>query len=105
MQAALIATRLADLIQREHDFEISRRIFWSDSEIVLHWIKKEPNEYRSFVANRLGEIREKTKMDEWRWVPSKDNPADDATRFVPEAIKNDSRWFRGPHFLKLNESQ
>ena len=57
------------------------------------------------MANCLEEIREKTDYTEWRWVPSKHNPADDATRFFPEAIGPDSRWFSGPNFLLPDESQ
>ena len=65
-QAALISSRLAEFIEKEHEFKITRRIFWSDSEIVLHWINKDPGQFKAFVANRLHEIREKTQPSEWR---------------------------------------
>ena len=42
---------------------------------------------------------------EWRWVSSKNNAADDATRYVPSALKNDSRWFLGPEFLYEHENK
>ena len=104
LQAALTAVRLSKLVEDEYEFNISRRVFWSDSQIVLYWIRKDPNQYKSFVANRLGKIREKSKTDEWRWVPSNENPADDATRFVQDAISNTSRWFQGPNFLNFDGS-
>ena len=61
LQAALTAVRLSKLVEDEHEFKISCRVFWSDSQIVLYWIRKDPNQYKSFVANRLGEIRKKSK--------------------------------------------
>uniref|UniRef100_A0ABD2W2X7 RNase H type-1 domain-containing protein n=1 Tax=Trichogramma kaykai TaxID=54128 RepID=A0ABD2W2X7_9HYME len=56
LQAALIAVRLAEFIREEHDFEVTQRFFWSDSRVVLQWIAKEPNAFKSFVSNRLHEI-------------------------------------------------
>ena len=73
LQAALIGTRLAETIEKEHEFEVTRRVFWSDSEIVLKWINKDPVEFKIFVANRLSEIREKTNVSEWRWINSENN--------------------------------
>ena len=90
LQSALIVIRLAEFLEKEHEFKITRRIF--------------SNQYKSFVANRLGEIQDESKINEWRWVLSRENPADNATRFVPDAISNNSRWFYGPNFLKLAES-
>ena len=87
LQDAVLATKLADIISKEHELQIERRIFWSDSKTVLFWIKKDPREFKVFVANLLGDIRESTKISEWRWISSRENPADDATRFVPEALK------------------
>ena len=68
--------------------------------MVLHWIEKDLISFKTFVLNRLTEIREKSKFDEWRWVASKDNPADDTTRFVPKGIEKDSRWFQGSKFFE-----
>ena len=103
LQAALLAVRLAKTIASEHNLSFTKRIFWSDSSTVLHWIKKDPHCFKSFVMNRLGEIRENSFTKEWRWVPTKDNPADDGTRWAPNALDNNSRWFIGPPFLKKIE--
>ena len=105
LQAALLASRIAKTIAQEHEFIINRRVFWSDSKTVLCWIRKDPRDFKMFVANRLGEIRENSNVTEWRWVPTRENPADDATRFVPEALKKGSRWLNGPKFLMLEENQ
>lgn len=96
-----MAVRIASFIQTEHDSEVKNRYFWTDSQIVSKWLKKDPIEFKIFVANRLKEIRECTDYSEWYWVDSKNNPADDASRYVPSALDNDSRWFNGPYFLYL----
>ena len=54
--------------------------FWSDSEIVLHWLKTHPSKLQTFVSNRVAEIQEKTTDAIWRYVPSAQNPADIVSR-------------------------
>ena len=54
---------------------------------------------QTFVANRLGKIGGLTNTHEWRYTPSKLNPADDATRWSDNALRSDDRWFTGPEFL------
>uniref|UniRef100_A0ABD2XC02 RNase H type-1 domain-containing protein n=1 Tax=Trichogramma kaykai TaxID=54128 RepID=A0ABD2XC02_9HYME len=103
LQAALIAVRLAETIMAEHEFEVTRRVFWSDSKIVLSWINKDSNDFKIFVANRIQEIREKSKTYEWRWVSSENNAADDASKYRPSATENNSRWLLGPSFLYEHE--
>ena len=43
-------------------------------------IPKESYGFNTFVANRIGEIQEKTDKKEWMWVPGKLNIADWTTR-------------------------
>ena len=105
LQAALIGARLAKYVEEQMSIKISRRIFWSDSSTVLCWIRSEPRTKQIFVSNRLGEISEITKIPEWHWVPTKENPADDATRLAKTDLHENRRWFEGPDFLSLPESE
>ncbi|XP_011688916.1 PREDICTED: uncharacterized protein LOC105450668 [Wasmannia auropunctata] len=59
---------------------LSRTTFWCDSTIVLHWLKTPPYLLKTFVANRVVEIREHTGSNEWRHIRSEDNPADALSR-------------------------
>ncbi|XP_076247767.1 uncharacterized protein LOC143187433 [Calliopsis andreniformis] len=99
LQAALLGGRIACTIQKEHDFKVLKRVFWTDSRTVLHWIRTDPREYKAFVAHRLGEIDDLTDVSEWRWVPTRHNPADDATRDNQIQVTSESRWIVGPEFL------
>ena len=79
---------------------IDRIYCWSDSEISLHWIKNVKKEWKLWVNNRVMKIRSLTKPDYWKYINSKDNPADLATReILPKVIVNNKLWWSGPHFL------
>jgi len=53
------------------------------------------------VGYRVGEILELTDISNWHWVPTKENPADDATQDVTsDDLSSKSRWLLGPKFLK-----
>ena len=43
-------------------------------------------------------------MRQWQYVPTRENPADDASRGLnAERVDSESRWFQGPPFLWHNE--
>ncbi|XP_058449100.1 uncharacterized protein LOC131429066 [Malaya genurostris] len=47
-----------------------------------------------------------TNIEDWRWVPSKYNIADEATKWGKgPCFSPGSRWFRGPEFLYESESE
>lgn len=52
------------------------------------------------MAIRISEILDYTTMNQWRWVPTKENPADIATK----KVANDAVWFSGPMFLNKEET-
>ncbi|XP_050338216.1 uncharacterized protein LOC126764587 [Bactrocera neohumeralis] len=76
--------------------------FWTVSQLVLHWIKQHSVTLSTFVGNRVSDIQELTAGGQWRYVPSKENPADLVSRGCPAADLKSSIWFSGPHFLQEN---
>ncbi|XP_058451844.1 uncharacterized protein LOC131430702 [Malaya genurostris] len=106
LQAATIGVRLQEMIISAHELPITKKMFWTDSRTVLSWINSDHRNYRQFVAVRVGEILTQTNTSEWRWVPSKSNPADAATKWGKgPCMATESPWFRGPDFLYLPENQ
>lgn len=100
LQAAVLGTRLMQSILQSHQIQIPQRFMWTDSTTVLHWIHSDTRKYRPFVAFRIGEILEKTEPYEWRYVPSSENVADEATKWGHgPCFDPQSRWFQGPAFL------
>ncbi|XP_048483435.1 uncharacterized protein LOC125489902 [Plutella xylostella] len=100
LQAALLGCRLASNVENENSAKVTRKYYWSDSRTVLAWIKSDPRTFKPFMAHRLAEIEELSKTTEWRWVPTNENVADDATRRAPREFDPNHRWFNGPAFLK-----
>lgn len=51
-------------------------------------------------------IHDGSTPDQWRYVPTKQNPADLASRGLSaEGIVNDTKWTQGPNFLKKPEEE
>ena len=101
------ALRLATLIasvQKAITIKISRIVYWTDSTIVLQWIKSSPHMLKTFVANRVAEIQTKTNLSDWSHVPTADNPADLISRGqTPKEFLRPSIWKNGLEWLQQNE--
>ncbi|XP_036347052.1 uncharacterized protein LOC118756395, partial [Rhagoletis pomonella] len=105
LQAALIGARLAVGIVKSLTIPIASQTFWTDSRTVLSWLRSDQRRYRQFVAFRISEILELTDVALWRWVPTAENVADDATKWSKSPdLSNHSRWLNGPAFLQENKS-
>ena len=79
---------------------------WTDSECVLKQIWDVETDPKAYVANRLSVIHSATKDEEWRYVESKKNLADHASRGIH--AHESGKWnifHRGPDFLYLPEDQ
>ncbi|XP_062708368.1 uncharacterized protein LOC134288235 [Aedes albopictus] len=78
----------------------------ANSRTALAWIMADPRNYRQFVSYRVAEILEHTTASDWRWAPSKSNPADEATKWGSGPYFNpNSKWFQGPELLRLPETE
>lgn len=79
---------------------------YTDSTIVLHWIKADPQRWKQYVRNRVSEIQELTSPSNWKHCSGKDNPADLLTRGISatELIVSDN-WLQGPEDPESGESK
>jgi len=104
LMAAVIGTRMAACIRKEHEVTKDEVVYWTDSRKVLCWIRSDALNYKQFVSHRVGEILETTEVENWRWVPTADNAADDSTRDnKPAELHSNSRWLCGPTFLNCEK--
>ncbi|GFU30943.1 integrase catalytic domain-containing protein [Trichonephila clavipes] len=72
---------------------------------VLSWLSGHPRQWKTFVANRTSEIIEVLPTKHWRHVPSKENPADIASRGIdPKCLPDCKLWWQGPPWLRLETS-
>ncbi|XP_039258067.2 uncharacterized protein LOC120334628 [Styela clava] len=102
--AAVLAVRLGAIIRKELDLSLRQCVFWADSTAILQSIRNSSKRFTTFVANRLTTIEQNCDISNWRYVPTKLNPADDGSRGVSvDRFLNRDRWLRGPDFLWLDE--
>ena len=79
LSAAVLFTRLDQLILEEIEYTIDSSVFWTDSMCVLRYVENDERRYQTFVVNRVSAIREQSLPSLWRYVDTKLNPADDAS--------------------------
>ncbi|GFU81639.1 uncharacterized protein TNCV_4927701 [Trichonephila clavipes] len=78
---ALVAARLSSRVQEIVRKKKECKVFhWTDSKIVLFWIKGSSKRWKQFVANRVQEISELTDPDSWFHCSGQDNPSDFLSR-------------------------
>jgi hypothetical protein len=78
---------------------------WTDSKVVLSWLSAHPCKWKTFVANRTSQIIDVLPTKHWRHVPSKENPADIASRGIdPKFLSKCNIWWTGPSWLQLDPS-
>ena len=99
LTAAVVAVQMSQMILRECTLAFDRTVFWTDSKVVLAYIRNETKRFHVFVANRIGYIQLHTVPEQWRFVPGKENPADIASRGVPVTTLKSGMWASGPNFL------
>ena len=104
---------LAAALGAELGFRLSHVLGWhpgdvyyfSDSMTTLWWIKT-PKPLKIFVANRVCNILDASEVHQWRYVNTKDNPADIPTRTTSvRGLAEKQLWWWGPSFLTRPESQ
>ncbi|XP_037302986.1 uncharacterized protein LOC119193483, partial [Manduca sexta] len=100
LQAAVLGARMAASVTQEHSRQPESTTYWTDSKTTLCWIRTGARSYKPYVAHRIAAIEENTQANQWRWVPTRYNVADDATRDVPDNFTREHRWFNGPEFLR-----
>ncbi|XP_063540783.1 uncharacterized protein LOC134749694 [Cydia strobilella] len=101
MCAAVLLCRLLKHVVSILKVQKHQVFAWSDSQVVLSWIKGDPGRWTPFVKNRVTEIKKMNEINGWYYVNTKHNPADPASRGVsPKKLLTNTLWWDGPAFLK-----
>lgn len=99
--AAVLAVKVDETLRHELSLDLGGSVFWTDSVIVLQYIRNTERRFHTFVANRVATIHEHSEVTQWRHVGSLQNPADDATRGLScYELNGRCRWIEGPDFLQ-----
>ena len=98
--------RLAFSVANALQMSVKQVKFWCDSMNTLWWIRGHSRSFKPFVANRVGEIQDMTRPEQWRYVPTKDNAADHLTRgMTASALTCNDQWWKGSEFLQMVEDE
>ncbi len=64
--------------------------------VVLGYIFNNARRFHTFVSNRVQQIRDLTSVDQWRYIATKSNPADIASRGLnAQCLINKKEWWFG----------
>ena len=101
LTAAVVSVKISQWLGEELDYQDVSEFFWTDSKVVIGYISNTTSRFHVFVANRLQQIHDHTKPQQWQYISSQSNPADAASRGLraQQLVDDDSRWLRGPDFL------
>ncbi len=102
--AAYLMIKLLDYAAQT--LHITPSTAWTDSAIVLCWMRKMPSSLNAFVANRVMAIQEILPDVKWKHISTTQNPADLLSRGMSATnLQASALWWQGPPWLKLPEEE
>lgn len=104
LTAATVAVRTDKMLKSELEIPIDETNVWTGSMAVIRYIRNTSSRFQTFVANRLAVIREGSVPDEWKYINTKRNPADLASRGMSaNDILQGNHCITAPEFLSTTE--
>ena len=102
-----MGVRLKNFLMERLNLQFERLHFYTDSMVAYHWaMSAKPVSYKTFVCNRVREIQENSRREDWYHVQGDSNISDIATRGITaEALTACQDWWEGPKWLRLPAEQ
>ena len=79
--AAVLVVELADMVTEQLSMEPEYVRYYTDSQVVLGYLYNEERRFFTYVANRVGRIRKSSDPEQWSYVATGENPADEHLQF------------------------
>ncbi|XP_014672252.1 PREDICTED: uncharacterized protein LOC106812791 [Priapulus caudatus] len=106
LTVASVAVKFVGMITEDMEYNFDRTVYWTDSVSVLHCIANRTSRFHTFVANWVATMQEGFTLDQWRYLPTQNNPADIASRGIISRNKAGvERWLKAPGFLWEPETE
>ena len=70
LTAAVISVNVASMLKRELNYKHPVEVFYTDSSVVLGYIRNEAKRFHTYVGNRVHHIHERSKPEQWHYVPA-----------------------------------
>lgn len=97
LAAAQLLAKLLKSVQQSLDLRDIGYHLWTDSSVVLSWLRKPPSSLKQYASNRVAYIQENTDIHQWHHIRSESNPADCASRGLsPAELRRHPLWWNGP---------
>ncbi|XP_033729157.1 uncharacterized protein LOC117318260 [Pecten maximus] len=103
--AAVMAVEIAETLTEELPLPRECVSFHTDSKVVLGYLNNRTHRFFVYVANRVSRILDFSTPEQWRYVSTEENPADQGTRYVRPSQLMTSSWILGPASLKSTLSE
>ncbi|PFX28554.1 hypothetical protein AWC38_SpisGene6700 [Stylophora pistillata] len=81
LSTAMLGVEIVELIIEELDIKPEVITYYSDSRVVLGYITNESRCFYVYVSNQVERIRRALTREQWRYLPTQQNPANLATWF------------------------
>lgn len=96
--ALLLAKTMARVYDSLKDrLTINHVYLYSDSQVILAWLKTNPIKLNTYIANRVKMIQQLTQSFNWAYISTEQNPADCLSRGVkPCDLAQHPLWWSGP---------
>ena len=64
LAAAVLSTKMSAIIRKELQYEDLAEYYWTDSQVVLGYLRNRHKKFKVSVANRVQQIREHTDVSQ-----------------------------------------
>ena len=106
LTASTVSVLVNNILMKEMEIHIDKVTFWTDRMTVIRYIANESKRFHTYVSNHVAFIREESSPSQWRYIDSKSNPADEASRGITaDVFVRNGRWIKEPVFLTTSESE
>lgn len=96
--AAVLGIEISDIIKEQLGVPSECFRFYTDSQIVLGYLTNTARRFYVYVSNRVNRIHGhlSSSPNRWTYVPTEQNPVDQATRSVSALHLVNSMWLKRP---------
>ena len=78
--AAVLLVKISNMTKKELQLQEFDEYFWTNRRVVFGYIANDMRAFKTFVANRVHMVQENSNIEQWKYLPSKENLADDASK-------------------------
>ena len=91
LKAAVLATRLKTTIVEEPKLDTDSVHLWSAT--ILECNQNENVNFRKFIMHRANEIRNSSNIQDWQFIATELNVADDCSRVIKHGLQVQLSYF------------